>query len=191
MVSTQYRRAPSHCHVYLCTAADGAAFFDNIAQTPPRAPLASAKDAAAGPASPPPLPKEVPVIDGPAGEGEAEIQKLLFVGNYGSAVDACLEVSGAGLPSWLHTRAAAPSCSRAMEWAAARLTSSWSMPDPHTCCCLLPMIAGQAACRRHGDCVCGWRGAVGQGPQSLHDRPPPPLHAPPALRAQRRLGRWG
>ena len=97
----------SHCCVsVLCTAADGAAFFEHIAQTPPRATPVSPKEAAAGPASPPPLPKEAPVIDGPAGEGEAEIQKMLFVGNYSDAVEACLEVSaaGAGLLRCLRTR---------------------------------------------------------------------------------------
>jgi hypothetical protein len=32
------------------------------------------------------------VIDGPPGEREGEVQRLLFVGNYQGAVDACLEV---------------------------------------------------------------------------------------------------
>jgi hypothetical protein len=99
----------------MCTAADGAAFFDHIAQTPPRATPVSPKEAAAGPASPPPLPKEAPVIDGPAGEGEAEIQKMLFVGNYSDAVEACLEVSTAG--------AGLLSCPRARKFCCACLQS--------------------------------------------------------------------
>lgn len=38
-------------------------------------------------------PKEPPIIDGPPGEGEEGLQKLLFVANYAGAVDAAIEVS--------------------------------------------------------------------------------------------------
>ncbi|KAL4425258.1 hypothetical protein ABPG75_009274 [Micractinium tetrahymenae] len=66
---------------------DGAGFFDNLASTPPRG----------GPVSPstrqasaPPSPRNAAIVDGPPGEKEADIQKLLFVGNYEGAVEACL-----------------------------------------------------------------------------------------------------
>lgn len=45
----------------------------------------------AAPTSPQP-PAEPAVIDGPPGDREGEVQRLLFVGNYQGAVDACLEV---------------------------------------------------------------------------------------------------
>ena len=51
----------------------------------------------------------------PAGEGEAEIQKMLFVGNYSDAVEACLEVSTAG--------AGLLSCPRARKFCCACLQS--------------------------------------------------------------------
>ncbi len=38
-------------------------------------------------------PKEPPILDGPPGEGEEGLQKLLFVANYAGAVDAAIEVS--------------------------------------------------------------------------------------------------
>lgn len=128
--------------------ADGAAFFDNLASTPPRPsplsprpgqppgglaargaagaaavrlPAAAAWGAAPAPAAGPLAkvrsalwkprscnsilqcchafilavpgsPKEAPIIDGPPGEGEEGLQKLLFVANYAGAVDAAIEV---------------------------------------------------------------------------------------------------
>lgn len=45
-------------------------------------------------------PKEAPIIDGPPGEGEEGLQKLLFVANYAGAVDAAIEVRAvAGWPA--------------------------------------------------------------------------------------------
>ncbi|PRW34057.1 transport SEC31-like protein B isoform A [Chlorella sorokiniana] len=69
---------------------DGAAFFDNLASTPPRpSPLSPRPGQPPVPGSP----KEPPIIDGPPGEGEEGLQKLLFVANYAGAVDAAIEAN--------------------------------------------------------------------------------------------------
>lgn len=49
----------------------------------------------------PASPKSPPVIDGPPGENEAELQKMLFVGNYAGAVDAAIEVHRLLSQKWL------------------------------------------------------------------------------------------
>ncbi|PSC76171.1 transport SEC31-like protein B isoform B [Micractinium conductrix] len=67
---------------------DGTAFFDNLA-TPPRPTPLSPTDAAKR--SVPASPREPAIVDGPPGENEEAIQKLLFAGNYIDAVDACLD----------------------------------------------------------------------------------------------------
>lgn len=41
----------------------------------------------------PPSPRNAGIVDGPPGEKEGDIQKLLFVGNFDGAVDACFAVS--------------------------------------------------------------------------------------------------
>ncbi|KAL4435628.1 hypothetical protein ABPG77_002591 [Micractinium sp. CCAP 211/92] len=69
---------------------DGAAFFDNLASTPPRAGPTSP---GARQASTPPSPRNAGIVDGPPGEKEGDIQKLLFVGNFDGAVDACFAAS--------------------------------------------------------------------------------------------------
>ncbi|EFN56942.1 hypothetical protein CHLNCDRAFT_143487 [Chlorella variabilis] len=71
---------------------DGAAFFDNLAGTPPRPTSALSPAKRSAPASPSQAaPGEGAVVDGPPGEREADIQRMLFVGNYAGAVEACLE----------------------------------------------------------------------------------------------------
>jgi len=72
---------------------DGDSFFDNLSspvQQKPASnmPVHAAKDAIL---SPPVLsPKAPEIVDGTPGEAESTIQKLLFVGNYKSAVETCL-----------------------------------------------------------------------------------------------------
>lgn len=88
----------------LAPAAEG--FFDSLASgTPPnlspKTDLGPADGAAAAVAGgkaaqavgTPRTPKDRPVIDGPPGEGEQDIQRALFVGNYPAALDACLKAS--------------------------------------------------------------------------------------------------
>lgn len=75
-------------------------FFDGLASTTPpgQSPHEGSRGGGETPAGAgatpraPGTPKDRPVIDGPPGEGEQDIQRALFVGNYQGAVDACLKV---------------------------------------------------------------------------------------------------
>lgn len=69
------------------------AFFDQLGSpNPPSARAATSTAPEAAPAMMPPSPRIPQVVEGSPGEAEDEIQKALYVGNYGLALETCLGV---------------------------------------------------------------------------------------------------
>ncbi len=96
----------------------------------------------------PPSPRNAGIVDGPPGEKEGDIQKLLFVGNFDGAVDACFAVSA--------LLASRPDCTSPC------ITGSSEVPVQSTggCSVLRKAWAQHASsCLACGPALCG-RGAV-------------------------------
>lgn len=74
------------CLLLVCSPACHPAHASASPTPSPHRPSSLPSFSRAAPASP-----RAPVIDGPPGEGEADLQKLLFVGNFAAAVDTAIQ----------------------------------------------------------------------------------------------------